>query len=318
MCTGTVSLVSLKEGTVGISVIGNAGEELLSFNDLNRASKLSFEDRLKWFRSTCKRLMVEWNEGHMRMNVRRDYLLSDSMAAVMSLSAKDLRKVWRFEFIGEPGIDTGNLAAEWYELVTKEIFDPMMGLWQPSSTDQMRLQINSASEICCPEDHLYYFRFIGRVLGKALFDGHNVKGHLAKYMYKYMLGWPIMFSDLKDLDEDYHNFLRGLNNDMGADIECIGLNFSVSEDILGENITVELIPGGSNIDVTEDNLPEYLEACLKYRLLNQCEYQTNELLLGFFDVIPQSLLSVFDYEELELLLCEKPPYNAAHECRKYG
>ena len=80
---------------------------------------------------------------------------------------------------------------------------------------------------------------------------------------------------------------------------------------IGENITVELIPGLSNIDVTEVNLPEYLEACLKYRLLNQCEYQTYELPLEFFDVIPQSLLSLFDYEEPELLMCEKPPCNAA-------
>ena len=39
------------------------------------------------------------------MNVRREFLLHDSMEAVMSPSRKDLRKVWRFEFIGESGID---------------------------------------------------------------------------------------------------------------------------------------------------------------------------------------------------------------------
>jgi hypothetical protein len=35
---------------------------------------------------------------------RRQYLLGDSVDAVMSLSRKDLRKLWRFEFIGEMGI----------------------------------------------------------------------------------------------------------------------------------------------------------------------------------------------------------------------
>jgi E3 ubiquitin-protein ligase NEDD4 len=85
----------------------------------------------------------------MRINVRREYLLGDSMEAVMSLSRKDLRKVWRFEFIGEAGIDAGGLAREWFELVTDEVFDPDMGLWQTSATNQMCLQINPASGECC-------------------------------------------------------------------------------------------------------------------------------------------------------------------------
>ena len=81
----------------------------------------------------------------MRMNVRRDHLLEDSVDAVMSLGRKDLRKLWRFEFIGEAGIDAGGLAREWFQLVTDEIFDPDMGFWQSSETNQMCMQINPAS-----------------------------------------------------------------------------------------------------------------------------------------------------------------------------
>jgi E3 ubiquitin-protein ligase NEDD4 len=32
----------------------------------------------------------------------------------------------------------------------------------------------------------------------------------------------------------------------------------------------------------------------------------NELLLGFFDVIPEPLLTIFDFQELELLMCGLP------------
>eukprot|EP00957_Ditylum_brightwellii_P129289 9862459-Ditylum_brightwellii.AAC.1 len=67
------------------------------------------------------------------------------MEAVMSLSRKDLRKVWRFEFIGEVGIDAGGLAREWFQLVTEEVFDPDMGLWQSTEANQMMMQINPAS-----------------------------------------------------------------------------------------------------------------------------------------------------------------------------
>ena len=68
-----------------------------------------YNEKIQWFQDTCAQLYVEWNEGHLRMNVRHDFLLSDSMEAVMSLSRKNLRKVWRFEFIGEQGIDAGGV-----------------------------------------------------------------------------------------------------------------------------------------------------------------------------------------------------------------
>ena len=104
----------------------------------------SYEDKVQWFHDTCAQLCVEWNKGHMRMNVRREHLLSDSMEAVMSLSRKDMRKVWWFDFIGEAGIDA---AREWFDLITKELFDPNLGLWQASGAkDQGRkMQINPAS-----------------------------------------------------------------------------------------------------------------------------------------------------------------------------
>merc|ERR1712226_546309 len=68
----------------------------------------------------------------------------------------------------------------------------------------------------------------------------------------------------------------------------------------------ELVPGGSDKEVTNDNYPEYLEALLKYRMLDRVKPQLNELLLGFFDVIPEPLLTVFDFQELELLMCGMP------------
>jgi len=305
MRKGRVSLVTPEKGVVDSKIKSANGTDLVTFQDIATAQNKNYEDKIQWFQDTCAQLCVEWNEGHMRMNVRRDYLLSDSMEAVMSLSRKDLRKVWRFEFIGEAGIDAGGLAREWFELVTEEVFDPDMGLWQTSATNQMCMQINPASEISCPDDHLIYFRFIGRVMGKAMFDRQLVKGHMVKHMYKHILGWPIMFNDLKDIDEEYYNSLKGLK-DLGADLEYVGIDFTATEETLGVKQTVELIPNGADVDVTQENLPEYIEACLKYRMLGRYEAQVNELLLGFFDVIPEPLLTIFDFQELELLMCGLP------------
>eukprot|EP00956_Cyclotella_meneghiniana_P009007 scaffold12350_cov23-Cyclotella_meneghiniana.AAC.1 len=93
---------------------------------------------------------------------------------------------------------------------------------------------------------------------------------------------------------------------MGPDVEYCCIDFTTTEETLGVKSTIELIPDGANVDVTEENLPEYIEAVLKYRMLGRCEKQINELLLGFFDVIPEPLLTIFDFQELELLMCGMP------------
>ena len=104
-----------------------------------------FEEKADWFQRTCAQLRVPFEEGRIRIKVRREFLLDDSVDAVMSLSRKDLQKFWRFEFIGEAGIDAGGLAREWFQLVTQELFDPDMGLWQSSHANQMCMEINPAS-----------------------------------------------------------------------------------------------------------------------------------------------------------------------------
>ena len=143
-----LTLVPATEAFVDSRVRGNNGEVIVTYSEIADAQVKTFEEKTTWFQEKCLDLGVEWNEGHMRMNVRREYLLEDSVDAVMSLSRRDLRKLWRFEFIGEMGIDAGGLAREWFQLVTSEIFDPDMGLWQSSEANQMMMVINPASSKC--------------------------------------------------------------------------------------------------------------------------------------------------------------------------
>ena len=301
---GNLSLVPATQAIVESHVLGPDGRELVSYSHIAQAQIKSFDDKAKWFFDTCQMLRVEWDEGHMRVNVRRDYLLSDSMMAVMSLSRKDLRKIWKFEFIGEEGIDAGGLAREWFQLVTEDIFNPDNGLWQYSQVNQMCMDVNPASELSHPEDHLVYFRFLGRILGKALFDRQLVSGHMVRHLYKHLLGWPITLEDLELVDTEFYSSLKKLTDIDDVSVLC--LDFTSTENYLGEMKTIELVRSGADIEVTNDNLPEYMECCLKYRMLGRVKPQLTELLLGFYDVLPEPLLMVFDFQELELLMCGLP------------
>jgi E3 ubiquitin-protein ligase NEDD4 len=344
---GVLTLVPAEDVFCDSRIKGPDDEDLVTYSELAEAQVKSFEDKCAWFQEKCAAFCVEWNEGHMRMNVRREFLLEDSVDAVMSLSRKDLRKLWRFEFIGEVGIDAGGLAREWFQLVTSEIFDPDMGLWQSSESNQMCMAINPASskwltrfvrndtgcldaasavdhvpnngrsllalfhaEYVC-DDYLVYYRFLGRVMGKALFDRQLVAGHTVQYIYKHMLGWPIQFKDIEYIDEEYYGNLKKLKDlaDMGEDLSMMCLDFSITQEVMGAKEDIDLIENGSDVEVTNDNFPEYLEACMRHRMLEHVKPQLSELLLGFYDVIPEPLLTIFDFQELELLMCGLPNIN---------
>eukprot|EP00956_Cyclotella_meneghiniana_P004157 scaffold5102_cov76-Cyclotella_meneghiniana.AAC.11 len=304
MRTGKLELVSANESSVDSSVKRD-GVEVVSYSEIADVHQKGYEEKVAWFQDICKnRLRIDWSDGHIRINVRRDYLLVDSIMAVMSLGRDDLRKIWRFEFLGEVGVDAGGLAREFYELVTSQIFDADTGLWMSNSTNQMAMRINPASEISCPEDHLIYFRFLGRIMGKAMFDGQLVRGHMVRHLYKHILGWPITFEDMELADEEYYNSMKSLLQVENVEDMC--LDFTFTENALGVNRVVDLIDDGANVDVTIDNLPEFLESNLKYHLMERVKPQVTELLLGFYDVIPEPLLTIFDFQELELLMCGLP------------
>jgi len=143
-------------------------------------------------------------------------------------------------------------------------------------------------------------------MGRALFDRQLIDGHVVRYINKHLLGWPITFEDLKDTDDMYYQSLMKFTKMSSEEISSLCLDFTVQEDVLGTLRNVELIEDGANVEVTGDNLSQYLEAILKYRMLDRTKDQMSELLLGFFDVVPEPALTVFDPNELELILCGLP------------
>jgi len=68
----------------------------------------------------------------------------------------------------------------------------------------------------------------------------------------------------------------------------------------------ELIPGGRNIRVTEENKHEYVDRVVEHRLTTAIRPQINAFLEGFNELIPRELISIFNDKELELLISGLP------------
>ena len=67
--------------------------------------------------------------------------------------------------------------------VSKELLNPYYGLFEYSAIDNYTLQINPNSEVCV-DNHLEYFRFLGRLAGMAAVHKRLLNGFFIKPFYK--------------------------------------------------------------------------------------------------------------------------------------
>jgi E3 ubiquitin-protein ligase NEDD4 len=274
----------------------------VNYNKLTDVAGGSFQSKCDWLKKQFNDMRLPWEEGHIKIKVRRSHLLQDALDALATIEVPDYKRIFKFEFLGEPGLDAGGVAREFYQIVSEMLFNPDCGLFLSSSINQMCMKINPASDIA-NEQHLRYFKMTGRLLGKALMDGQLVPVHLVRPLYKHIMGWPICFDDLEHLEDDVHrNLLQLLDFEDPTMVEHMCLSFDLDEDKLGIKENIELIPGGSNIDVTDKNLAEYLDAQLQYRTVHRIEKQLREFLKGFYEIVPEPLLTVLDFQELELMM----------------
>jgi E3 ubiquitin-protein ligase NEDD4 len=280
----------------------------IGYNEIAFATEQGFKTKVEWFREQSKQLAVPWEHGHIKINVRRGELLEDCVAAFTAIEPADMHKIFRFEFLGEAGLDAGGVAREFYELVSERMFNADLGLFQHSGADQMAMNINPSSGMV-HEEHLTYFRAAGRVMGKALFDGHIIKAHLVRPLYKHILGWPCAFKDLEQIDSQAFAGYKCLVD--LEDVSCMALDFTAPLSDLQNLDQVPIVPGGADMDVTNDNLSDYYVAMMKFKMLDRISEQVEQVLLGFYEIIPEVLISVFDHQELELLLCGLPEIDLA-------
>ena len=65
-------------------------------------------------------------------------------------------------------------------------------------------------------------------------------------------------------------------------------------------------PDGRNIPVTEENKKEYVQLACQMKMTSSIRSQIKSFLEGFYEIIPKELISIFNEQELELLICGLP------------
>ncbi|EFJ46920.1 hypothetical protein VOLCADRAFT_75266 [Volvox carteri f. nagariensis] len=268
---------------------------------------IDFDNKRAWFRSKVR--ATPDNErpyGSLRLAVRREHVFEDSFYQLRGRPAEEMKLKLNVTFQGEEGIDAGGVTREWYQVMAREMFNPNLALFVAVPDGGSTFQPNPNSHVQNDRgiSHLDYFRFVGRVVGKALYDGQLIDAYFTRSFYKHLLGSPLTHVDLEAVDPEYYKALAWmLSNDI---TDVLDLTFTAETDFFGRKETVELVPGGKDIRVTESNKREYVNLVARHRMTTSITAQINAFLEGFWQLVPRHLIAIFNDHELELLISGLP------------
>ncbi|KAJ4392995.1 ubiquitin-protein ligase (E3) [Gnomoniopsis smithogilvyi] len=229
----------------------------------------------------------------------------------------------------EAGIDGGGVLKEFLTSITKEAFTDDLSLFvanshntlypNPSALDQRQHQLREAGlEPSSDEwrksisDLLAQYEFLGRIIGKCLYEGILIDIVFASF---FLLKWAAAASDagyranindLREFDEELYNGMMRLKNYSG-DVSELGLDYTIEDQVSLPGrptriITRNLIDSGSNTTVTNENKLLYINYVARHRLDAQPGRVTKAFLKGLGTIIEPTWLSMFNQSELQRLV----------------
>jgi ubiquitin-protein ligase E3 C len=276
--------------------------------------------------------------GRHHAKIRRDSVFEDAYEQFYDLG-EGLKEPIQITFVDqfdtvEAGIDGGGVTKEFLTSVTNEAFraedgpnlfvanDQNLLYPNPSAIDereellrQAGIREKSSEWKENTNDLLRQYEFLGRIVGKCLYEGILVDiGFAGFFLLKWAAsgaagsesGYRASINDLRDLDESLYQGLMKLKNYPG-DVEDFSLDFTITDTIQSpgmptKTVTRELKPGGSNISVTNENRVLYVSYVARHRLQVQPFRQTQAFLKGLGEIIKPSWLSMFNQSELQTLI----------------
>ncbi|KAJ1659725.1 ubiquitin-protein ligase (E3) [Dispira simplex] len=266
-----------------------------------------FEHRVKIFREMIRLDQYQNNIATSlpayRVEIHRTRVFEDGFERLNPLGP-GLKQRVAISFVDqygltEAGIDGGGVFKEFFNLLTKEAFNPHYGFFLHTSNQMM--YPNPQAHFRQPTQ-LEYYCFLGRIIGKALYEGIVMEVQFAAFFLNKWLGKTNHVNDLASLDPVLYQGLMQLRAYPG-DVETdFGLNFTVNTDDLGTVSTVNLLPNGSDIPVTRSNRTLYIYLVSNFRLNVQIHRQCQAFFQGLSDIIPPGWLRLFDQQELQTLV----------------
>nr|CAD7410085.1 unnamed protein product [Timema poppensis] len=297
------------------------------FNDLEKGKKttqvflqkmphiIPHEERVQLFRRNVgnEKMVLGLTESacislqSTLITVHRNRIVEDGYRQLALLPPQALKGVIRVHFINEQGLDEAGIDQdgvfkEFLEETIKRVFDPSLNLFRVTSEERLYPSPTSYMQ----DNHLQLFEFVGRMLGKAVYEGIVVDVPFASFFLSQVLGQQhqALYSsmdELPSLDPELYRSLTFIKHHQG-DVQDLDLTFSLDEDCMGRIVTHELVPGGRAVPVNNENKINYIHLMAHFRMHTQIKDQTAAFIKGFRAIINPEWLSLFSTPELQRLV----------------
>lgn len=266
---------------------------------------VSFDMRLKIFRDWIaldRSIIINKTNGKV-ITVRRGQVLEDGFQGLSGLSPSAWKGTIRVAFVNEvgateAGIDQGGPFKDFLTMMISEAFEPNYGLFSSTKTNSF---YPSATSIVHGRNHILLFEFIGKAIGKALYEGILLDVKFAGFLLARLLGRNVFLEELKELDEEVWKSLTFIKHYEG-DVEDLGLTFEADENNFGKVESHELKYRGKSTAVTDGNKIEYVYLMADYKLNQRAKEQTKAFIHGFRSIISENWIKLFSPPELQRVL----------------
>ncbi|XP_063063156.1 ubiquitin-protein ligase E3C [Engraulis encrasicolus] len=240
------------------------------------------------------------------ITIRRNYIYEDAYDKLSPENEPDLKKRIRVHLLNahgldEAGIDGGGIFREFLNELLKTGFNPNQGFFK--TTNEGLLYPSPSADMLVGDSFTRHYYFLGRILGKALYENMLVELPFASFFLSKLLGTSadVDIHHLASLDPEMYRNLLFLKS-YEEDVEDLGLNFTIVNNDLGEAQVVELKPGGKDIPVTTANRIAYIHLVADYRLNKQIRPHCLAFRQGLANVVNLEWLRMFDQQEIQVLI----------------
>jgi ubiquitin-protein ligase E3 C len=237
------------------------------------------------------------------LTISRDHMFDETLNLYLNNKLRPFIR-WRITFVDkfgnrEEGVDAGGLYKEFLFKLSETAFSHNGGLFIESNSGF--LMPNPNSEKVSPI-HLQIFEFLGFIIGVGLVDDIKLWPNFSLFFLNNILDIENPFTELKSYDPELYKNLVLLKNYEGDVENDYGLNFTLNEEKNGKTVTIELIPNGKNINVTNSNKLLYINKVAQYKLTLQIKEQCLAFRRGLLKVCDDDVLKVFTADELRQLI----------------
>ena len=301
----------------------NKGKIYITKDEINLIDKISINEikeeknfyiKRIWLQKKINNFMLDNTRNNPPLVINRKNILIETFNQFLTNKDLNFYRKLHIYFIDEMAYDDGGVERDWYSGLFNEIFSAKNNYFREikeKSEAKGTYFILSQTGKKCDENREQYFSFFGRLFAKAILDKILIPYELNPIILKYLLFSNYNDDNIDNIDEEKNIF--NINDIKYFDYEIYNSLVKLLNTNLANNLyfyfvwninheEIELIDGGSNILVNNENKNLFINKIIELICFKSIKDELQAFKNGFISIIPLNFIKIFTTEEFSFIL----------------